>query len=616
MTRLERGFGDVRISGGGAGAAINKGLATAGEEAPSWFWRQGRSVLLVDVVDSVRLIEVNEQDVIARWLAIVDYVRQQILPRQGGRIVRPTGDGMLMEFESVTGALNTAFAIQEFSARQNRGLAPGAALYLRMGIETGDLMVGTDDIFGRSVNLAARLSTLAGPGEIVISAKVRDQLTPDLHADVEDLGECFLRGVPRPVRAYRVGPPGQMGLLRHVSVEQLLPTVAVIPFASSDHQGPDPIGQIFAEEVIRGLSQTPHMNVISRLSTSGFQGAQMTAREIGEKLGANHVLTGVVRLISGRIFLSLELTEVRSQQVLWAELIQGQMDTILTGGQEMVHQVTEAVARSIVTHELKRARSQPIPTLDSYTLMLGAVAGMYRLSKSDFDYSREMLNAVIDRNPRAPVPRAWLGNWHVLRVQQGWSDDPQAERRSAEAATGRALDLDPDCAEALAIDGFVKTNLVRDLEQGEEQYDRALQNNPNNSLAWLLKGAMHSFRGDGGPAVSCADKALALSPLDPQKYFYNCLAAGSYLADGQHEKALELIRASLRHNRTHTSSLRVQAVIQWRMGDVVEARQTVQRLMELEPNFSVSRWRRTNPAGKYPYGDEVAEVLLKAGAPD
>ncbi len=600
-------------------ARVNLGgeIGMLSNETPAWFWREGRSVLVVDVVESVRLIEEDEQGTVSRWLRLVEFMKREVLPGHGGRMVKSTGDGMLLEFDSATGAINAAFMTQGYSRDENAGVDAAAAMHLRMGIETSNLMVGSDDVYGKGVNMAARLASLAGPGEIVISAGVRDQITPDLHADIEDMGECFLKHVARPVRAYRVAPPGVGGqLLRLAATSQLLPSVAVIPFANADQPGPDPLGQILAEEMIRGLSQTPHMNVISRLSTAGFQSGTWTAREIGDKLSANHVLTGNLRTYGDKLFLSLELTEVRSQQVLWADMQSSTVDSILTGGQELVNNVAGQVAKAIVSHELQRARSQAIPTLDSYTLMLGAVAGMYRLSKSDFDHAREMLDAVIDRNPRAPVPRAWLGNWYVLRAQQGWTSDISENRRLAQDATARALDLDPDSAEALAIDGFVKTSLVRNLEEAETQYDRAIEHNPNNSLAWLLKGAMHSFRGEGGPAVGCADRALSLSPLDPQKYFYNCLAAGSYLADHRYDEALGLINASLRHNRTHTSSLRVKAVIEWRLGREDAARETVRRLLELEPQFRVSTWRRTNPAGKYSYGDLVADVLLKAGAPD
>ena len=145
------------------------------------------------------------------------------------------------------------------------------------------------DLYGRGVNRAARLVTLAGPGEIVISAAVREQLTPILDADVEDLGECFLKHVKHPVRAFRIGPPGPRPVIEPgIPIGELLPTVAVVSFitrdSSDDHQV---IGEVLAEEIIRDLSRSPELNVISRLSTTAFRGRGSGLAEIGANLSAN-----------------------------------------------------------------------------------------------------------------------------------------------------------------------------------------------------------------------------------------------------------------------------------------------------------------------------------------
>jgi class 3 adenylate cyclase len=164
-------------------------------------------VLVVDIVESVRLIELDEEGAIARWLSLVNHVEADLLATAEGRLVKCLGDGMLLEFSNVQEAVSVAFAIQHASKRLNFGVAPDRQMLLRMGIEISDVIIDQHDVYGHGVNLASRLASLAGPDEIVVSAQVRDRLTPVLDADVEDLGECYLKHVEAPVRAYRIGPP-------------------------------------------------------------------------------------------------------------------------------------------------------------------------------------------------------------------------------------------------------------------------------------------------------------------------------------------------------------------------------------------------------------------------
>jgi adenylate cyclase len=264
---------------------------------------------------------------------------------------------------------------------------------------------------------------------------------------------------------------------------------------------------------------------------------------------------------------------------------------------------------------LQRARSQSLPTLKSYTLLLGAIALMHRLSLHDFEQARHLLQILIDRATRQPIPLAWLANWHVLRVQQGWSGDQHQDSCMALECTRRALDSDPNCSLALAIDGFVHTNLLKRLDIAQERYDLALAANPNNSLAWLLKGTLHAFMDEGDKAVEYTEMALKLSPLDPQRYFYDSLAASAHLTAGHYDSALELAQRSLRANRSHTSTLRVMTVAQWQLGHRDEARKTTQELLKLEPELTIAGYLRRAPSAAFDIGREIADVLGKAGVP-
>jgi len=579
--------------------------------------RATRAVLVVDVVESVRLIEQDEEGVLARWLSLVDHVETDLLAAGAGRLVKHLGDGMLLEFNDARTAASVAFAIQHASKRQNFGLPPDRQMLLRMGIETGNVIVEARDVYGHGVNLATRLASLAGPGEIVVSAQVREQLTPILDADVEDLGECFLKHVQHPVRAYRIGPPGpRPAIMPAFSLGELRPTLAVIPFAARD-VAPDHqvLGEVFAEELIRELSQSPDLHVISRLSTTAFRERLVTLTEINSHLNADYVLSGIYRVDGQRVRLDVELAEAKSAHIVWVRRLEDQVVGVLGGEQELIGRIAADVSAAVMSRELQRARSQPLPTLKSYTLLMGAIALMHRMSRQEFEEARHLLQTLIDRASRQSIAHAWLAHWYVLRVQQGWSDDQQRDSYIALECTKRALDSDPDCSLALAIDGAVHTNLLKRLDVAQERYKLAVAANPNNALAWLLKGTLHAFTDEGTSAVQCTGMALKLSPLDPHRYYYDSLAATAHLTAGQDESALALAQRSLRANRSHTSTLRVMAVAQWRLGRRDEARQTVRRLLELEPELTIDRYLKRTPGAPYSIGKEIASVLHEAGVP-
>ena len=167
---------------------------------------------------------------------------------------------------------------------------------------------------------------------------------------------------------------------------------------------------------------------------------------------------------------------------------------------------------------------------------------------------------------------AWLANWHVLRVQQGWSEDARQDTYFALECTKRALDIDPDCSLALAINGFVHVNLLKQFDVGESPTNARWPPIPATPIAWLLKGTLHAFKSEGRQAVDNTERALRLSPLDPHRYFYDSLAATACVANRQYDRALDLAQRSLRANRKHTSTWRVMTIAQWQLGQFEAAR--------------------------------------------
>lgn len=575
-----------------------------------------RTVLMVDVVESVRLIELDESGFVSRWFALVEHV--EAILTSSGRLVKTLGDGMLLEFDDVPSAVASALLIQEANNRENAGYPPEEQILLRMGMEVSDVIVAHGDVHGRGVNLAARLTSLAGAGEIVVSQRVRDRLTSALDADLEDMGECFLRHLTEPVRAYRIAPPGRSQAFRpFVSSNDLRPSIAVIPFAS--HRMPEEhrvIGEVLAEQVIRALSQSSEMNVISRLSTTVFRGRGAPLEDVASQLAADYVLRGAYSSRRLRVAVDVELAVAKSGQVLWAERLEDKVSAILSEEQELVRVLVAKICEAVRMREVQRSRLEPLPTLEAYTLLMGAVTLMHRLTRRDFEEAHKLLLALLDRRSREPTTLAWLASWHNLRVQQGWSADPEREAHSALDYAKRAIDLDPDCSQALTVNGLVQTMLFKRLDVAIESYEQATATNPNNPLAWLHKGTLHAFKSEGRQAVEHTERALKLSPLDPHRYLYDSLAATAHIAAQQYERALEFAQLSLRANRQHTSTWRAMIVAQWHLGIHDEARESARRLVALEPSLTVSGWLKRSPAANYPVGRDAADVLRLAGVPD
>ncbi len=575
-------------------------------------------LLVMDVVESVRLMDEDEEGTVQRWQGFVGHVLHQVLPRHGGRMVKSLGDGLMLEFGTAQECVAAAFAIEEHSREINTELPGSRKMHLRMGAHIAGFVTDEHDIYGSDVNLAVRLTTITKPGELVASAELRELLVPTIDADIEDLGECFLKHISKPVRAYRITPsqPHRAEVALDTPPAELRPTIAVVPFEMrSGEPQHELLGEALADELIGALSRTSELRVISRLSTAAFRGRNDLVNAIRTHLGADYALSGICRSLGGKLSLFVELIDVKTGHVAWADNLKGDYRSLFSIESELITGIVASISSAVMVHQLHRARGRTLPTMESYALLLGAITLMHRLSRNDFERSRAMLEVLIERVPREPVPRAWLARWHAMRPSQGWSSDARKDALLALDCTKRALDADPDCGLALTIDGLVHTHLLMDHEIASKRYAQALEVNPNEPFAWLHSGTLHAFKGEGKEAVIQTERALSLSPLDPLKYYFESLAATAAMAAQQYERAVELGKRSLRGNRSHTSTLRALAISQVQLGQIDEARQSARHLLQLDPSFSVSQFRARSPSSNYPLGELCAQAFLQAGVP-
>ena len=568
--------------------------------------RARRAIVVVDVVESVRLMQEDEAGFIDRWRRFVHHVRTELLPMYGGRLVKSLGDGMLLEFEAAPQAMAAALRMQSIAAQ----FSP---LSLRIGAHVSDVVVDDLDLYGTGVNLAARLTTLARPGEVVVSTEAREGLLAGVDVRMQDMGECYVKHLPEPVRAFRITAPDNSNAPQPaVASEDLRPTIAVLPFHAEDGSV---CADLLTEALTAGLSRSAALNVISRLSCLTLRGRNDSLEIAGSTLRADYVLSGRVIHDGERYTTVAELANVRSGAVVWAHSGNAPIGGLLAWQCPLVGALIEGTTNAVLAHVLQRVRGSELPTLETYALLFGGVTLLHRMGRRDFDRAHDLLQAAADRAPRHPSPQAWLAQWHVLRAQQGWVLNPQETASRARDCAQRALDADPDDSLALTMDALVHVHFLRRLDEGAALYERAVTVNPNDSMAWLHKGMLHAFRGQAEAGVKDTERALTLSPLDPMKYYYDSLAASAAATAGRYERAIELAERSLAVNCLHTSTLRVLAFSQTLSGQVDAARATVTRLLTLEPDFTVQRFLARAPGADFEVGQRFARALREAGVP-
>lgn len=578
--------------------------------------RVTRTVVVIDLVESVRLIEADEDGTVRRWQSFVSEVAATVLPACNGRLVKSLGDGLMLEFIDVPSAIRCAAVLHGMIAHASAGRSAAQSLWLRIGVHASDVLIGEHDIYGRGVNLAARLATLAEPGQTVVSAATRDGLIVGFDAEVQDLGDCYLKHIDEPVHAFRIVGRGRSPKALQSGAVPALPGIAVIPFRGRGvDEAQDVVGEIVADAMIARLSTCGALRVVSRLSTSVMRHRMQSAQEIGALLDASFVVSGTFHIVGDRVIALAELADGRTGLVLWAGRGQAAIADILQAESELADALCAPIMSAICSSETRRSHTAPLPTLDGYSLQLAATQLMHRSSRPEFERGREVLEHLVDRYPRAPLPHVWLAKWYVLRVTRGLVGQGSNETARALDQTRRAVDAAPECALALAVEGFVHCHMLRDLDAAEQRLDRALDINPSESLAWLFKCVVQGFRGDGEAAMESAERAIALSPLDPMRHYYDGLAASAALAAHRLDRAIEWARRSLQVNRSHLPTLRALAIAQVEQGSGADARETAARIIELDPELTVAGYRASAPKGAEATRSRYAAALRDAGIP-
>jgi TolB-like protein/class 3 adenylate cyclase len=576
-------------------------------------------MVLADVFDSVTMNRRFGQDFAQRWVAYVEEVRQQLLPRFGGGLVKSTGDGFLLYFHSEPEAAAAALDIQRRLVAYNADRSLEASILLRVGIAAGPVTEAPFDIIGAAADLAQRLSSAAAPGEIFIDTSIADCLVPGVDGEVHDLGELYFKGHEDAVRVFRLGPRGSRDAIAPLVERRaaaLRPTIAVLPFEC--HYGPDPadhLGEALADDIILQLSRSSEMHVISALSSRRLKRRALQPAAVAQRLDAALLLSGGYRMLPNSVVLTIKLQDARDGTVLHVQQYDTSVQAAFDAADPLAHHIADEVCRAMFQRAVQVAASTPLPALESYALLFAAIGLMHRASVREFERAHTILEHLASRQGGRGVADAWLAKWHVLRAVQGWSSDPVAESRLALDHVRRSLDLKPDNALALTLGGLAHAYLRGDQHTAGSMYREALAANPCEPMAWLCSATRHAYLGEGVQAQVAAEKALKYSPIDPLRYFFDSLAATALAGNGQWERSAEMSRRSIQANRMHASTWRTLIWALVELERVDEARAAADELKRIDPAYTVRRLREVSPVRVGPMLEPWARALEVAGVP-
>jgi adenylate cyclase len=582
--------------------------------------RRLSAILFADIAGYTRLMDEYETDTHLRLMALFGQIIEPAISEAGGQIVKNTGDGFLARFVSISDAFECATAIQHSVNLRETPRPPEERIAFRMGLHVGDIVVEARDVYGAGVNLAARLQEFAQPGELAISALVREQLGNNLKLATIDLGNVSLKNIAAPVRVYRVAPidaPERRLTPIAGASWKSRPSIAVLPFLEYGARPGDRfLGEGIPEDVVAALASLPDLFVISRSSTLKYRDSPANVEQAGRELGVRYVLSGSVRRREDRLRVLAELADTESRAVIATARIEGEASDLFDLQDRLTEKVLQTIAPHIHSAEVRRARSKRTDNLDAYDYFLRGLDLLYRLDRSEFERARKMFELSISLDENYAAPHAFTALWHSIRMQQGWSDNRQADLKSVDEFASAALARDPNDVWALSLSGHLRAFLFREFDVALALFDRALRASPNSAFAWARSSPAFNYIGDTAEARRRAEEALRLSPFDPHIFFTHCTLCIATYIEGDYETAIGWGRRCYAENPIYTANLRYLAGSLAATGQVEEARRVGVALRTVEPDFQVRRFLATYALQDEKFRARLAGHLLLAGLPE
>ena len=374
--------------------------------------RRLAAILAADVAGYSRLMEADEEGTLTQ---LKTHRRELVDPKItefGGRVVKTTGDGLLVEFASVVDAVRCAVEVQRGMVKRNALIPEKKRIEFRVGVHQGDIISDAGDTFGDAVNIAARLEGLSFPGEVCISSRAQEDAVGKLDATFEDLGEQHLKNITKPVRVYRIRPDGvSMQPIQQALALPDKPSIAVLPFAnmSGDVEQEYFVDGV-SEDIITALSKLRWFFIIARNSSFVYKGKTVDIKQVGRELGVRYVLEGSIRRSGERVRITAQLVDASTGNHIWADRYDGDLNDVFALQDKITNSVVAAIEPRLLEAESVRSHSRSPDDMRAWDLLMQATSLFWRLNKTDGEAAISILRRAVKLHPEYAPAHSMLAS--------------------------------------------------------------------------------------------------------------------------------------------------------------------------------------------------------------
>jgi adenylate cyclase len=582
--------------------------------------RRLAAILAGDIAGYSRLMGVDEEGTLHNLKVHRKELVDPKITEHRGRIVKTTGDGILVEFVSVVDAVRCAVDIQRGMAERNADVPVDKRIQFRIGINVGDIIIDGGDIFGDGVNVAARLETLADPGGILVSSVVHDQVRDKLSFGFEDMGEQIVKNISRPVNVHRVHltetspekTETASSQQKPLSTGSERPSIAVLPFANmSGDSEQEYFADGITEDIITGLSKLRWFFVIARNSSFTYKGKAVDVKRAARELGVRYILEGSVRKGGNRVRITAQLVDAATGNHIWADRYDGDLADVFALQDEITKKVVATIEPKLLEAEALRSQSRSAEDLDAWEMVIHANSLFWRMTETEGAAAIDILDRAIKRYPNYAPAYSMLA--FMLLVSSHLQVTPAMghELKRAPELGVRAAELDDSDPWAHLALGYVAF-MQRRMTESVAEFQRALQLNPNFAAAHGYLGWALAFDGQSDNAMIHLQEAVRMSPHDPQNAIFNVGIAISHYMAARYDDAIAACRTAFQTRAGMARGTRIYIASLAQAGRLEEARAALARIKETHPDLSIS-WIEQNVPYTAAAMAKFLEGMRKAG---
>jgi adenylate cyclase len=580
--------------------------------------RRLAAILLTDMVGYSRLIGLDEEGTITRQKAHREEIIDPKISAHGGRIVKTTGDGLLVEFASIVDAVKCAVEVQKDISGRDTNVPEDQRILYRIGINLGDIVIDGDDILGDGVNIAARLEALAKPGGVCISGTVYEHLAGKTDIVFEDAGERTVKNVSRPVQVWHWQPGTVERDLNDDSEPPPLPdkpSIAVLPF---DNMSGDPEQEFFAdgmtEDIITGLSRFRSLFVTARNSTFSYKGQSPNLREVARTLSVRYVLEGSVRRSGSRVRVTAQLIDAQTGNHIWAERYDRELEDFFFIQDEVTEAIIAAIAPEIGEVERARAERKPPDKLDTWDQYQQGLAAFYSSTAEGLKSAIEQFDRVNKDDPKFASAFAMAAGARWRYAIHFEPDNRDELLNQALQKAYKAVALDPRDPTGLSHAGQVLSKLGKH-DMAIPKLQEAVNLNPADAVVRYFLGSVLRRAGRSEEAIPHFDQAMRLSPRDIWITGMLTDRAFALFDLERYEEALGWAQRARLSPHPRTMTFAIYAATLWNLGREEEARSAVLDLLKHAPQLTFTKYRN-NLFGTPQTSERLASALRDAGLPN